>query len=198
MSWNGWLKRYGKSSELVFGGYDMFQQLLLNWKSLMVDSITDDANHKFLKSFYFFIQQSKKDVLDGCDDKIDDVDIDKRWTSFGNNSNDCYFGIRKFYIEDRKESSLWLDKTTVGFDKRSLSASRSYIWSLARRHVLAMGYMLERRRESLFINIQEAGKTEKVIRLGLLTMDDGFVNWVRTYWKLKNNKSCTYGYQLKQ
>ncbi|GJV79972.1 hypothetical protein Tco_1515842 [Tanacetum coccineum] len=38
------------------------------------------------------------------------------------------------------------------------------------------GYMMEKKKRVLFINIQEAGKQEKN-QMGLLTMDDGIVNW---------------------
>ncbi|GJY51792.1 retrovirus-related pol polyprotein from transposon TNT 1-94 [Tanacetum coccineum] len=52
----------------------------------------------------------------------------------------------------------------------------------------------KKKRDS-FYQHQEAGKQEKN-QMGLLTMDDGIVNWGEHTGKIEETKSCTHGYQL--
>ncbi|GKA58344.1 hypothetical protein Tco_0757532 [Tanacetum coccineum] len=100
--------------------------------------------------------------------------MDKYWQM----SNDCH-SMRRSFIRKQEGEFVLMEKHMLVLTKRSLNASIvttlvTLLWNVQQR-----GHMMERRRRnsvSTFYQHQEAGKQEKN-QMGLLTMDDGIVNW---------------------
>ncbi|GJU91605.1 hypothetical protein Tco_1304028 [Tanacetum coccineum] len=69
-----------------------------------------------------------------------------------------------------------MEKHLLVLTKRSLNASIVTTLVTLLGNVQQRGHMMERRRETLFINTEKLERKEKN-QMGLLTMDDGIVNW---------------------
>ncbi|GKC37311.1 putative ribonuclease H-like domain-containing protein, partial [Tanacetum coccineum] len=187
-------------------GYDRFQQLLSQLEAHGAEVSTEDANHKFLRSLPLqeiqgaskkslsaqnaaFVSQSKSNtnkVKSGftgaykdCDllhedlEQIDDLDIEE----MDINWQIAMIAIRmkKFYKKTRRRVRVD-GKTPVGFDKKKLECFNCHNNCHFARECTAKGTHDGKKKRDPFYQHQEAGKQEKN-QMGLLTMDDGVVNW---------------------
>ncbi|GJU53101.1 ribonuclease H-like domain-containing protein [Tanacetum coccineum] len=100
--------------------------------------------------------------------------------------------MKKFYKKIGRRVRLD-GKTLVGFDKKKLECFNCHNTSHFARECTAKGTHDGKKKRDSFYQHQEAGKQEKN-QIGLLTMDDGIVNWGE-HTKVEET-SCTYGYQL--
>ncbi|GJT19494.1 ribonuclease H-like domain-containing protein [Tanacetum coccineum] len=184
------------SSEGLEKGYDRFQQLLSQLEAHGAEVSTEDANHKFLRSLppawsnLAMTMRTKPDVdtlsiddlynnLKDWDllhedlEQIDDLDIEE----MDINWQIAMIAIRmkKFYKKTGRRVRVD-GKTPVGFDKKKLECFNCHNTSHFARECTSKGTHDRKKKRDSFYQHQEAGKKEKN-QMGLLTMDDGIVNW---------------------
>ncbi|GJS21677.1 hypothetical protein Tco_0323190 [Tanacetum coccineum] len=160
-----------------------FQQLLSQLDSSCADSINrNDANHMFLRSFI----------------------LKSEWTSIGKLQM-IAIRMKKFYkiytgrSLPRRVSLRGWKKTHGGFDKkRGLSVSIVHNNGHCARECTGKGRTHDGKEKEIlsFINIKNVGRKEKN-QMGLLTMDDGIVNWGE-HTKAEETNHALMAYQLKQ
>ncbi|GKA71060.1 hypothetical protein Tco_0777199 [Tanacetum coccineum] len=144
----------------------------------------------------FAKQTEDLDLLHEDLEQIDDVDIEE----MDINWQIAMIAIRmkKFYKKTGRRVRVD-GKTPVGFDKKKLECflvTRQHCnWTLA-RECTAKGTHDGKKKRDLIYQHQEARKQEKN-QMGLLTMDDGIVNWGE-HTEAEEIKSCTYGYRAQQ
>ncbi|GJZ09365.1 hypothetical protein Tco_0543648 [Tanacetum coccineum] len=144
-------------SEGLEKGYDRFQQLLSQLEAHGAEVSTEDANHKFLRSLpptwsnLAMTMRTKSDV-----DTLSIDDLKRR---------SCGFANKVIYSSLPKQSEDW-DLLHEDMDDDD--------WSL--KECTAKGTHDEKKKRDSFYQHKEAGKQKKN-QIGLLTMDDGIVNW---------------------
>ncbi|GJX07629.1 ribonuclease H-like domain-containing protein [Tanacetum coccineum] len=145
--------------------------------------------------FYFFKQYSRKEALTGFADEviyslfakqsedwdllhedleqIDDLDIEE----MDINWQIAMIAIRmkKFYKKTGRRVRVD-GKAPVGFDKKKLECFNCHNTGHFARDCTAKGTHDGKKKRDSFYQHQEAGKQEKN-QMGLLTIDDGIVNW---------------------
>ncbi|GJT18793.1 ribonuclease H-like domain-containing protein [Tanacetum coccineum] len=124
--------------------------------------------------YSLFAKQSEDwDLLHEDLEQIDDLDIEE----MDINWQIAMIAIRmkKFYKKTGKR--VHVDgKTPIGFDKKKLECFNCHNTGHFTRECTAKGTHDGKKRRDSFYQHQEAGKQEKN-QIGLLTMDDGIVNW---------------------
>ncbi|GKA01532.1 hypothetical protein Tco_0674197 [Tanacetum coccineum] len=124
-----------------------------------------------------FVSQSKsstnKDLLHEDLEQIDDLDIEE----MDINWQIAMIAIRmkKFYKKTGRRVRVD-GKTPVGFDKKKLECFNCHNTGHFAREMYSEKDTCCKKRRDSFYQHQEAGKQEKN-QMGLLTMDDGIVNW---------------------
>ncbi|GJW58734.1 hypothetical protein Tco_0105465 [Tanacetum coccineum] len=191
-------------SEGLEKGYDRFQQLLSQLEAHGAEVSTKDANHKFLRSlppswsnlamtmrtkpdvdtlsiddlynnlmvFELEIQEDW-DLLHEDLEQIDDLDIEE----MDINWQIAMIAIRmkKFYKKTGRRVRVD-GKAPVGFNKKKLECFNYHNTGHFARECTTKGIHDGKKKRDSFYQHQEAGKQEKN-QMGLLTMDDGIVNW---------------------
>ncbi|GJZ36050.1 integrase, catalytic region, zinc finger, CCHC-type containing protein [Tanacetum coccineum] len=165
------------SSRRVRKGYEDFNRYFLNGKAHGDEVSTEDANHITCTLLYsstnvskkdcslcfadeviysLFAKQSKDwDLLHEDLEQIDDVDIEE----MDINWQIAMIAIRmkKFYKETRMGESPWMEKHLLVLTKRSLNVSIVTTLVTLLGNVQQRGHMMERRKETHFINIKKLG-----------------------------------------
>ncbi|GJW26497.1 hypothetical protein Tco_0040308 [Tanacetum coccineum] len=115
----------------------------------------------------------EKEALAGFADEIDDVDIEEMDINW--QITMIAIRMKKFYKKTGRRVRVD-GKTLVGFDKKKLKCFNLHNTSHFARECTAKGTYNGKKKRDSFYQHQEAGKQEKN-QMGLLIMDDGFVNW---------------------
>ncbi|GJW23183.1 ribonuclease H-like domain-containing protein [Tanacetum coccineum] len=124
--------------------------------------------------YSLFAKQSEDwDLLHEDLEQIDDVDIEE----MDINWQIAMIAIRmkKFYKKTGRRVRVD-GKTPVGFDKKKLECFNCHNTGHFARECTAKGDSYGKKKRDSLYQHQEAGKQEKN-QMGLLTMDDGIVNW---------------------
>ncbi|GJW12734.1 putative reverse transcriptase domain-containing protein [Tanacetum coccineum] len=124
-------------------------------------------------------------------EQIDDLDIEE----MDINWQIAMIAIRmkKFYKKTGKR--VHVDgKAPIGFDKKKLECFNCHNTGHFTRDCTRKGTHDGKKKRDSFYQHQEAGKQEKN-QMGLLTMDDGIVNWGE-HTEDEETKSCTHVYSV--
>ncbi|GKA21818.1 hypothetical protein Tco_0707780 [Tanacetum coccineum] len=124
--------------------------------------------------YSLFTKQSEDiDLLHEDLEQIDDLDIkemDINWQI-----TMIAIRMKKFYKKTGRRVRVD-GKTPVGFDKKKLECFNCHNTGTLLGNVQKREHMILKKKRDSFYQHQEAGKQEKN-QIGLLTMDDGIVNW---------------------
>ncbi|GJR34831.1 hypothetical protein Tco_1210515 [Tanacetum coccineum] len=200
-----------KTSSEVRKDIDSFQQLLFQLEAHGAEVSTEDANHKFLRSLpptWSNLAMTIRTKPDVDTLSIDDLYNNLRVFEQEIQVSCISFDFINLVLHEKEALAGFADefykktgrrvcvdgKTPVGFDKKKLECFNCHNTGHFHRKVIKGGHMMERRRETLFINTKKL-ESKRRIRWAC---DNGC--WVlsigREHTEMRRNKPCTYGFQL--
>ncbi|GJR24102.1 gag-pol polyprotein [Tanacetum coccineum] len=181
------------SSEGLEKGYDKFQQLLSQLEAHGAEVSTEDANHKFLRSLP--PTWSNLAMTMRTKPEVDTLSIND-FKSSTNKVKSGFTGAYRTCTPSTSSTNIPEKEVLAGFADEviySLFAKQSKDWDLLHEYLeqiddldiekmdinwecTTKGTHDGKKKRDSFYQHQEAGKQEKN-QMGLLTMDDGIVNW---------------------